>query len=102
MSISYSLYIDEEGSKRLVEETKDGQPFQFISGFGVALDTFEQQLIPLEAGAKFDFSLTKDEAYGDYRDISIMNMFIQMLSSRCKMMKVIVSMDMLLGLVKRR
>lgn len=68
MSISYSLYIDEEGTKRLVEETKDEQPFQFISGFGVALDTFEQQLIPLEAGAKFDFSLTKDEAYGDYRD----------------------------------
>ena len=68
MSISYSLYIDEEGEKRLVEETKSGQPFQFISGFGIALDAFEQQLTPLEVGAEFDFALTKDQAYGDYRD----------------------------------
>ena len=68
MSISYSLYIDEEGEKRLVEETKSGQPFQFISGFGIALDAFEQQLTPLEVGAEFDFALTKDQAYGDSRD----------------------------------
>ena len=68
MSISYSLYIDEEGEKRLVEETKSGQPFQFISGFGIALDAFEQQLTPLEVGDEFDFALTKDQAYGDYRD----------------------------------
>ena len=68
MSISYKLYIDDEGGKRLVEETKAGQPFQFISGFGIALDAFEQQLTPLEVGAKFDFALTKDQAYGDYRD----------------------------------
>ena len=68
MSISYSLYIDEEGEKRLVEETKSGQPFQFISGIGIALDAFEQQMTPLEVGAEFDFALTKDQAYGDYRD----------------------------------
>ena len=68
VSISYSLYIDEEGEKRLVEETKSGQPFQFISGFGIALDAFEQQLTPLEVGAEFDFALTKDQAYGDSRD----------------------------------
>ena len=68
MSISYSLYIDEDGSKHLVEETKAGQPFQFISGFGIALDAFEQQLTPLATGDKFDFALTKDQAYGDYRD----------------------------------
>ena len=68
MSISYSLYIDEDGKKRLVEETKAGQPFQFISGLGIALDAFEQQLISLEVGSKFDFALTKDQAYGDYRE----------------------------------
>ena len=72
MSISYSLYIDEEEGKRLVEKTNDGQPFQFISGFGVALDVFEQQLTPLEKGASFDFALTKDQAYGDYNDELLM------------------------------
>ncbi len=74
MSISYSLHIDDENGKHLVEKTNDNQPFQFISGFGVALDSFEQQLIPLEKGAKFDFSLTKDQAYGDYHDELLMEM----------------------------
>ena len=68
MSISYSLYIKKKKKKRLVEETKAGQPFQFISGFGIALDAFEQQLTSLEFGSKFDFALTKDQAYGDYRE----------------------------------
>ena len=68
MSISYSLYIDENGNKRLVEKTNEGQPFQFISGFGIALDSFENEMIPLAKGASFDFSLTKDQAYGDYRN----------------------------------
>ena len=72
VSISYSLYIDEDGEKRLVEETKAGQPFQFISGFGIALDDFEQQLISLEKGSTFDFALTKDQAYGDYHDELLM------------------------------
>ena len=74
MSISYKLYIDEDGAKRLVEETKAGQPFQFISGFGIALDAFEQQLTSLEVGAAFDFALTKDQAYGDYHDELLMEL----------------------------
>lgn len=74
MSISYSLYIDEESGKHLVEKTNEGQPFQFISGFGIALDAFEQQLTPLEKGASFDFALTKDQAYGDYNDELLMEL----------------------------
>ena len=58
----------------MVEKTNDGQPFQFISGFGIALDAFEQQLTPLEAGATFDFLLTKEQAYGDYRDDLLMEL----------------------------
>jgi FKBP-type peptidyl-prolyl cis-trans isomerase SlyD len=74
VSISYSLYIDEDGEKRLVEKTTDDMPFELITGFGIALDSFEQQVTPLEKGAKFDFSLTKDEAYGDYRDDLLMEL----------------------------
>ena len=74
MSLSYSLDVDEDGEKRLVEKTNDGQPFQFISGFGVALDAFEQKLLLLEKGASFDFALTKDQAYGDYHDELLMEL----------------------------
>ena len=74
VSISYNLYIDEDGEKRLVEKTTDDKPFELITGFGIALDSFEQQVTPLEKGAKFDFSLTKDDAYGDYRDDLLMEL----------------------------
>lgn len=67
LSVSYQLYsIDNNGQKHLEEQTQQGRPFQFISGFGFSLDAFEQAIIPLEQGAKFDFTLQPDEAFGVY------------------------------------
>jgi len=66
LSVAYSLYINGEKGKELVEQTTQDKPFQFISGFGIALDSFEQQVTNLEKGETFDFQLTKDQAYGDY------------------------------------
>lgn len=66
LSVSYTLYVNGEKGKEQVEKTTPDKPFQFISGFGIALDAFEQQIIGLEKGAAFDFELTKEQAYGEY------------------------------------
>lgn len=66
VSVAYSLYTEGENGKELVEQTQEGQPFQFITGFGIALDAFEKQVAGLEQGQDFCFSLEKEEAYGDY------------------------------------
>lgn len=66
IAVAYKLYTVEGGESELVEEATDKEPFQFISGYGVALDAFEKQVAGLETGAEFDFTLTKDDAYGDY------------------------------------
>ena len=67
ISVSYQLYsIDADGKKHLEEQTQQGNPFIFISGFGVSLDAFEQQIVGLEPGAKFDFTLQPAEAFGEY------------------------------------
>lgn len=67
ISVSYQLYsIDADGKKHLEEQTQQGNPFIFISGFGVSLDAFEQQIVGLEPGAKFDFTLQPTEAFGEY------------------------------------
>lgn len=67
ISVSYQLYsIDAEGGKHLEEQTQQGRPFQFISGFGVSLDGFEQQVVALQPGEKFDFTLQPAEAFGEY------------------------------------
>ena len=41
ISVSYKLYAIADDKKELVEETSNDRPFQFITGFGVALDGFE-------------------------------------------------------------
>lgn len=67
ISVSYQLYsIDKDGSKNLIEQTEQGRPFTFISGFGFSLDSFEQRIVNMQQGEKFDFTLTPAEAFGEY------------------------------------
>ena len=57
----YQLFtINENGERNLVEETTQEQPFVFITGFGTALDAFEDILKNLGRGEKFDFELDKE------------------------------------------
>jgi FKBP-type peptidyl-prolyl cis-trans isomerase SlyD len=72
ISVSYQLYsIDENGNKHLEEQTQQGNPFIFISGFGVSLDKFEQEIVGLTPGDKFDFTLQPAEAFGEYDEEGI-------------------------------
>ena len=66
IAVAYKLYTTKDGKTTLVEEAPEAKPFQFISGYGITLDAFEKEVVALEKGAEFDFSLTKDQAYGDY------------------------------------
>lgn len=68
IEVSYELMVPEEGGMVMVERTSRDKPFRFISGLGFALDAFENKIVPLEPGAKFEFIVPKDEAYGDYLD----------------------------------
>lgn len=75
ISVSYQLYsIDEDGSKHLEEQTQAGNPFTFISGFGFSLDAFEQRLLTMQPGEKFDFTLTPADAFGEYFDEGVHKM----------------------------
>ena len=67
VSVSYQLYsINSDGSRHLEEQTQQGNPFTFISGFGFSLDGFEQRIVPLQPADKFDFTLQPAEAFGEY------------------------------------
>ncbi len=66
VAVTYRLYVDGDNGKELMEETKADQPFQFITGYGIALDAFEKKVAELEKGQDFEFSLEKEDAYGDY------------------------------------
>ena len=67
ISVSYQLYsVGQNGEKHLEEQTEQGRPFKFISGFGFTHDAFEQKMVALQPGEKFDFTLSPAEAFGEY------------------------------------
>lgn len=66
IALTYKLYSIEEGKKDLEEETTAEHPFQFISGLGLTLDSFEDQVKDLKPGDKFDFIISSADAYGEY------------------------------------
>ncbi len=67
VTVAYELFTDnEKGIHELVEKAPAEHPFQFISGMGFALDSFEDKILALAEGENFDFVLKQDEAYGPY------------------------------------
>ena len=48
IAVSYRLYVDGDKGKEMMEEATEEQPFHFISGFGIALDAFEKNIVNLQ------------------------------------------------------
>ena len=74
ITVAYKLYTVEDGEKEFTEEAPAAHPFQFISGLGMTLEAFESQLNTLNQGDKFDFTLTPEEAYGDYNEEHVIDL----------------------------
>ncbi|MCR5642831.1 MAG: FKBP-type peptidyl-prolyl cis-trans isomerase [Prevotella sp.] len=67
LSVHYQLYtVNENGEKTLEEQTSREHPFQFVSGFGIALESFENRLMEVEKDTPFDFILSPEECFGQY------------------------------------
>lgn len=74
IAVSYQLYTVDGDESKLVEEAPEAKPFQFITGYGIALDSFEKYVGVLNQGDEFDFTLTKDQAYGDYEQAHVIDL----------------------------
>lgn len=74
ITVAYKLYAIEDGEKDFTEEATAEHPFQFISGLGLTLDSFEAQVKDLNKGDKFDFVIPCAEAYGEYDDAHVFDL----------------------------
>ena len=74
IAVAYQLYADIDGKRELIEETAKGQPFIFITGMGITLPAFEDNLATLEKDAEFDFIIPQAEAYGEYVDERVVDL----------------------------
>lgn len=69
IAVAYKLHtIDEDGKEDFIEEANAEHPFQLISGLGTIPQYFEDSVVPLKKGDKFEFTIPCKEAYGDYLD----------------------------------
>lgn len=69
-SVTYTLVVDGE----VVDMAEKEKPLMFIHGIGMMVPGFESNLEGLEAGAKYEFKLTPDEAYGAYNDEPVVSL----------------------------
>jgi FKBP-type peptidyl-prolyl cis-trans isomerase SlyD len=75
IGVHYKLcLIDHKGKSELFEETEKGQPYFFRLGEDEVLPAFEQQFKHLQANDTFQFTISKEEAYGDYDDSLVMEL----------------------------
>ena len=74
IATTYKLETIEDGEKKLIEEATEERPFVFISGFGIALEAFEKNLVELKKDDAFDFTLMQEEAYGPYIEDRVLDL----------------------------
>jgi len=66
VSVTYDLNVGENDDRELMESATKESPLQFIFETGTMLPAFEENIKNLEAGSKFMFSLTPEQAYGEF------------------------------------
>jgi len=67
VTITYNLSVtDAENEKQLVESAEEDAPMVFLFGMSGLPEEFENQLSGKQPGDTFTFSLTPEQAYGDY------------------------------------
>lgn len=74
IAVAYKLYTNENGTEEMIEEAPVDRPFQFISGMGLALDDFEKNVADKQQGEEFEFSLTKEQAYGEHEEERVLSL----------------------------
>ena len=74
VAVAYDLYAIDETGRHLVERAPENEPFVFLSGFGIALEAFEKELVELQTGSNFDFTLTTEQGYGLYDEERVLEL----------------------------
>jgi len=78
VSLTYDLYVDQDGTEVLQESATQEQPLTFLYGAGQMLPRFEENLSALSTGDTYDFRLTAEDAYGEYDEEAVANLPLDM------------------------
>jgi len=82
VSLTYDLYVDQNGAETLVESATQEQPLTFLFGAGQMLPKFEENLSNLSTGEGYDFKLSADDAYGQYDEEAVATLPMEMFNGQ--------------------
>lgn len=74
VAVIYDLNVGEGDERELMEKATREVPLKFIYGMGMMIPAFEEALMGLEPGEKFDFSITPENAYGEYNEEHVLDL----------------------------
>lgn len=74
VTLTYDLNVGEGDERELMEQATPERPLEFIFGTNSMLKAFEDNIYGLSESDSFKFSLTPDEAYGDYDETRIIDL----------------------------
>jgi len=74
VSVSYDLHVGEGDERELMERATIERPLQFIFGTDSMLPAFEEALNGLDTGETFQFTLTPENAYGEYNEENLVEL----------------------------
>ncbi len=74
-TLIYEMFIvGEDGKQEVTERATLEQPLIYCHGEGMMLPSFESAMLGKEVDEAFDFTLTPDQAYGDYDEQGVMTL----------------------------
>lgn len=74
VTVTYDLNVGEGDERELMERATAEQPLEFIFGTNSMLEAFEEQIKGLSQGDTFAFTLTPEDAYGDYDETKLVDL----------------------------
>lgn len=74
VAVIYDLNVGDGEERELMEKATREVPLKFIYGTGMMIPAFEDALAGLESGDQFDFSLTPENAYGEYNEDHVLEL----------------------------
>ncbi len=74
VTLTYELSLPKKESEPVVDKADQEKPFSFVFGAGVALEQFEKNIEGLKPGDDFEFQITSENAYGEYKEEAVVNL----------------------------
>lgn len=74
VTLTYDLNVGEGDELELMEQATAERPLEFIFGTNSMLKAFEDNVYGLSEGDKFKFTLSPEDAYGDFDEAKIIEL----------------------------